>query len=123
MNRDNVIPFPARDWTEHVRIKAPDAFAAWWMRIGSDEFVLFEIPEPLRGPDGAGLPGLTAAEADVARYVLAGLSNAEVARRRGSSPRTVANQVARIFRKLGIASRNELSALFARGTGGNPSTR
>jgi DNA-binding NarL/FixJ family response regulator len=39
-----------------------------------------------------------------------GLSNAEIARSRGRSPRTVANQVAKIFEKLGVSSRSELYA-------------
>ena len=42
--------------------------------------------------------------------VLAGLANAAIARRRGTSARTVANQVASIFRKLGVQSRAELAA-------------
>ncbi len=58
---------------------------------------------------------LTTAENEVAHLIGAGLSNAEIARRRGSSPRTVANQAARIFRKLGVTSRLGLYALNARG--------
>jgi DNA-binding CsgD family transcriptional regulator len=41
---------------------------------------------------------------------LAGLSNAEVAIRRGTSPRTIANQLASVLRKLGVGSRYELAA-------------
>lgn len=52
---------------------------------------------------------LTAAEIDVVRDVLAGLSNAEIGERRGTALRTIANQVAAIFRKLGVSSRLELS--------------
>lgn len=58
---------------------------------------------------------LTAAEGEVARLIAAGLSNAEIARRRGASPRTVANQAASIFRKLGVTSRLGLYSLLARG--------
>ena len=56
----------------------------------------------------------TRAEASVAALALRGLTNAEIASRRGSSPRTVANQMASIFRKLGIGSRRELLALEAK---------
>lgn len=53
---------------------------------------------------------LTAAEREVMALILADLSNAEVARRRGTSVRTVANQLQSLFRKLGVNSRAELSA-------------
>jgi DNA-binding CsgD family transcriptional regulator len=54
---------------------------------------------------------LTDAERQVALAILAGRSNAEIARIRGTSPRTIANQVAHIFRKLGVKSRSEFVAL------------
>jgi DNA-binding NarL/FixJ family response regulator len=53
---------------------------------------------------------LTPAEAHVVELMCAGLSNGEIARRRGRSPRTIANQVARVFDKLGVRSRAELFA-------------
>ncbi len=53
---------------------------------------------------------LTRAERAVVGRVIAGDSNVEIARRRGTSPRTVANQLATIFRKLGTRSRWELIA-------------
>ena len=52
---------------------------------------------------------LTEAEISVVHDVLAGLSNAEIGDKRGTALRTVANQVAAIFRKLGVSSRLELS--------------
>jgi DNA-binding CsgD family transcriptional regulator len=62
------------------------------------------------------LPGddaisLSSAESDVARHILAGCSNSEIAALRRCSTRTVANQVASLFRKLGVRSRLELVAL------------
>ncbi len=68
-----------------------------------------EWPDASR-PFGA---GLTDAEREVARLVMEGLSNAEIARRRGTSIRTVANQVASVFAKAGAGSRRELAALRA----------
>lgn len=53
---------------------------------------------------------LSNAERDVMRAVLEGKSNAEIARERGTAPRTVANQVAKLFEKLGVRSRTELAA-------------
>ncbi len=61
--------------------------------------------------------GLSAAERAVARDAARGLSNQEIARRRGRSQRTIANQLASVFRKLGVSSRAELTARFARSHG------
>jgi DNA-binding NarL/FixJ family response regulator len=52
---------------------------------------------------------LTRTEVEVARQVLAGLSNADIALRRDTAVRTIANQVASIYRKLRVRSRLELS--------------
>jgi DNA-binding CsgD family transcriptional regulator len=52
--------------------------------------------------------GLTRAERAVVEAVLRGASNAEIARSRGTSPRTVANQLASIYEKLGVRTRYEL---------------
>jgi DNA-binding NarL/FixJ family response regulator len=51
---------------------------------------------------------LTSAEKDVANDLLAGLPNHAIGRKRGSSVRTVVNQVASIFKKVGAHSRLEL---------------
>jgi DNA-binding NarL/FixJ family response regulator len=44
-----------------------------------------------------------------------GMSNAEIARVRQTSVRTVANQVGSLLRKTGAASRIELSRIVSRG--------
>lgn len=54
--------------------------------------------------------GLSEAERDVARQVYDGLSNEDIAARRATSSRTVANQLRAIYAKLGINSREELIA-------------
>jgi DNA-binding CsgD family transcriptional regulator len=79
------------------------------LQVGIGNYVLLSLPRAWNMPDN-----LTAAERQVALAVLSGLSNADIARMRGSSPRTVANQLATIFRKLGVRSRSELAsrALF-----------
>jgi DNA-binding CsgD family transcriptional regulator len=82
----------------------PKALRATPVTVGGARFVLL-------GFERSDLPDhLTPAERQVVLAVLAGLSNAEVARLRGSSPRTVANQLATIFKKLGVRSRSELAA-------------
>jgi DNA-binding NarL/FixJ family response regulator len=53
---------------------------------------------------------LTPAERAVVELTVRGLSNAAIARKRCSSPRTVANQLAAIYKKLGVGSRRELRA-------------
>lgn len=53
---------------------------------------------------------LTESEADVYHALLTGASNAEIARKRGTSPRTVAHQVRAVFAKVGVRSRQELLA-------------
>lgn len=65
---------------------------------------------PVPSADFQGL--LTGTETAIAQDILAGLSNADIARGRGTAVRTIANQVASIYRKLRVRSRLELS-LFA----------
>ncbi|MEO8874604.1 MAG: LuxR C-terminal-related transcriptional regulator, partial [Polyangiaceae bacterium] len=75
------------------------------LRSGDRELVLLSFtPRPL--------PRLTEAERDVALALARGLTNAEIARTRNVSPRTVANQVAAIMKKLDVSSRVELAARF-----------
>lgn len=77
--------------------------------VGDESFVLLSVP--LRTERGA--EPLTAAEREVAAMIVDGMSNAEIARARGKSVRTIANQVASAFRKLGVGSRVELSSVLA----------
>lgn len=77
------------------------------VKVGDDELVVMSLPSAAEA-----IAGLTSAEHAVARDAIAGHSNAEIARRRGSSPRTVANQLAAIYRKLGVGSRAELAVML-----------
>jgi DNA-binding CsgD family transcriptional regulator len=54
---------------------------------------------------------LTTAERAIVELIVTGASNRAIARSRGTSERTVANQIAAIFAKLGVVSRGELIAL------------
>lgn len=56
---------------------------------------------------------LTEAELEVARLAVEGLDNKSIAARRGTSVRTVANQLASVYRKLGVSSRAELAATWS----------
>jgi len=55
------------------------------------------------------LSPLSRAERDVVARVLRGESNAAVAKARSVSTRTIANQLASAYRKLGVSSRAELA--------------
>jgi DNA-binding NarL/FixJ family response regulator len=55
---------------------------------------------------------LSSAEREVMASVVAGKRTAAIARERGTSERTVSNQIASIYRKTGVTSRRELIALF-----------
>jgi DNA-binding CsgD family transcriptional regulator len=68
---------------------------------------------PIAGAISA--PTLSPTEREVLRLVLEGMRNAQIAARRGTSVRTVANQVASLFRKLGVTCRRELLAILAAG--------
>jgi DNA-binding NarL/FixJ family response regulator len=59
-------------------------------------------------PDMRRAPGLSAAERDVARLLIEGLSYAEIARQRGSSIHTVATQRWRVFSVLRVSGRYDL---------------
>jgi DNA-binding NarL/FixJ family response regulator len=74
--------------------------------LGGEEFAVLTIPHR----DPTFLDGLTSAEREVCRLLLAGLTNTDIARDRGTSPNTTKNQIASIFRKLGVVSRAELAA-------------
>lgn len=55
-------------------------------------------------------PRLTARENELVRYVALGLTNREIALACGTSPNTVRNQLASVFRKVAVSTRSELVA-------------
>jgi DNA-binding NarL/FixJ family response regulator len=67
------------------------------------------------------LERLTTAEREITVAVLAGRKNAEIARSRGTSPRTIAKQVAAAMAKLGVRGRGELAAAASGVAGGHVS--
>ena len=74
--------------------------------LGEFELVLFEFHAHL--PQAA---QFSRAELEVLERVAQGASNREIAMARGVSYRTIANQLASMYRKLGVNTREEL--LFA----------
>jgi DNA-binding CsgD family transcriptional regulator len=85
------------------------AFEAATFVIESEEYLVLSFPSPSEtaSPSPAVLTG---AERDVIQHVVNGRSNYEIAHARKSSPRTIANQISGIYRKLGVRSRRELAA-------------
>jgi DNA-binding CsgD family transcriptional regulator len=57
---------------------------------------------------------LTPSERDIVTRLIEGASNREIARARGTSERTVANQLKGVYRKLGVFSRSELGATMGK---------
>jgi DNA-binding NarL/FixJ family response regulator len=71
--------------------------------IGGEDVAVFTFPLP----PPALHHSLSAVERIVALALLEGMSNSEIASARKTSVRTVANQVASLFRKLKVRSRSE----------------
>lgn len=66
---------------------------------------------------GTGWDSLTPSEREVTRLVASGMTNTQVATRLGMSPHTVDGRLRRVFAKLGVNTRVELTAEYARVTG------
>ena len=67
-----------------------------------------------RGRGGAGDAGLTARELEVARLVMAGRTNREIAAELFLSEKTVETHLRHAFQKLGVSSRAALAGVLAR---------
>jgi DNA-binding NarL/FixJ family response regulator len=92
-----------RRWMRHGPFRRPQGLRLEEAPSTGVLVVSFPVPRATFGEL------LTEAETAIARDILGGLSNAAIARKRGTAVRTIANQVASIFRKLQVRSRLELS--------------
>jgi DNA-binding CsgD family transcriptional regulator len=76
------------------------------LALGTVRALLIDLPvDELRLPES-----LTESEREVVQLVAQGLSNEDIGKARGRSARTIANQLASVYRKLGVFSRTELLA-------------
>lgn len=91
---------------------APPLLDVRRFRLGDTE--LFVLSHPLDEAADRALEALTPAQRAVVTLAAEGLTNAEIARRRGSSPQTVAKQLSGAYRALGISSRAEAAVLLSR---------
>jgi DNA-binding NarL/FixJ family response regulator len=93
--------------TELVAFFAPGGIRAWLraFELGGARLAVGAFPE-----FDEALAPLSESERDVILRLISGYTNRAIARARGTSERTVANQVASAFAKLGVSSRLELAA-------------
>lgn len=79
---------------------------------------VLSVPHPVQHLSAV----LPLAELEVVRSLVEGLSYRQIALHRGTSTRTIANQVSAVFRRLGVSGRNELvQRLFRNGNLRRPS--
>jgi DNA-binding NarL/FixJ family response regulator len=105
---------PRRDPGALLDLLPPAGLHAHRFDVGPDSFGVLVVP--LGSPSAsAEAVNLTQSEQSVLQLMLDGKSNQEIAKSRRTAVRTVANQVASIFKKLGVGSRSELYAFVARG--------
>lgn len=76
-----------------------------WAALGDETLMALRMPAAV-----CRLSCLTDAEREVGTDLLLALPRREIARRRGRSLRTIANQVASIYRKLGVSGRIDFVA-------------
>jgi DNA-binding CsgD family transcriptional regulator len=91
-------------------IGEPPELEAYLGRLGDEAVVLLEWPT-------FSVPGsarLSRSHAEVLALVMAGHSSAEIAARRRRSRRTIENQLAAIYAKLGVRGRLQLFAQLSR---------
>jgi len=95
------------------RVELTDFFAPRSLRahvaeiaVGNETLLVGSMPLL----DETKLVGLSPAERHVLALVIAGSTDHDIAKRRSTSARTVANQVQALFRKFGVRSRGELVA-------------
>lgn len=88
-----------------------------FVAVDERELMVISAPRPDRRLDVL----LPEAELSVIRRLVEGLSYGDIARRRGTSTRTIANQITAVFRRLKVSGRNELvQRLFGEQIAGNP---
>jgi DNA-binding CsgD family transcriptional regulator len=97
-------------------VPAPAGLQVETFEADGQAFAILELPRVPPLDHGV----LTRTQRTILDLLLAGGSNAEIARQRGRSVRTVAHQVDSIFRRLGVGSRLELFALCSAGNADEP---
>jgi DNA-binding NarL/FixJ family response regulator len=99
-----VVKRAIRGETKTFDLSPPEETSAFPLEAIDPEIVVLSFPSPT-----SALSALSAAEREIAEMVARGLSNREIALARGTRERTIANQIAKIFKKLRVGSRVELA--------------
>lgn len=104
-----------RSRRSRVEISAPAGLSASRIAGLSGDVVLFswDVNAAEAAPPSDAIHRLSASEHEVLVKVVAGATNREIARARGVSERTIANQMASLLRKLDATSRFELIHRYA----------
>jgi DNA-binding CsgD family transcriptional regulator len=108
------------DGADDVLGRGPRGLRVQAFAVDDEEFVVFDFALPPALLPASLARRLTRTESDVALLLIEGASNDQIAARRGRSRHTVVNQVASVFRKLGVVSRSELQNLCAAEDEGAP---
>jgi DNA-binding CsgD family transcriptional regulator len=105
----------ARAAAGRAKVLAAGSGATWLVsQVGRFETRLgAQASRPGRAADGTAA-GLSEREVQVAELVSAGMTNKEVGQRLYLSPKTVEAHLSRVYAKLGVRSRMELSRVLAR---------
>lgn len=78
------------------------------VEVDGEHYLLIGIPRARQVVDWA----VTPTERLLIEGIAAGLSNRELAEKRGTALRTIANQLQTLYRKLGVTSRGELRSIL-----------
>jgi len=90
--------------TASLALVPPCALEAETFMLGCLELVVLRYQSVPKGPG----PNLTAAEQHLIELLIRGLRTKDIAALRGTSLHTVSNQLATIYRKFGVSTRQEL---------------
>lgn len=90
-----------------TRVPSPRDVSCVTFRVAEHELLLLTFPLPT-----IALPsGLSTAESEVVRLLVAGESPDKIASARGKSVNTVRNQIRSVYKKLGVSTTAELTRL------------
>ena len=89
-----------------MRARPPPHLRASVMELDGQRYVMFEWPLEARD----GWRTLTAAELEIIELLREGLTDRQIAERRGRTRSTITKQIDAVFRKLGVQSRRELAS-------------
>jgi DNA-binding CsgD family transcriptional regulator len=90
-----------------ARLPSPRDVSCVTFRVAEHELLLLTFPLPTFALPG----GLSAAECEVVRLLVAGGSPEKIASARGKSVNTVRNQIRSVYKKLGVSTAAELTRL------------